>query len=122
MRGEAAARACCGAPTSSSPAWLGILSRSPKYSSKPDPLYSFPADSPIKVQEPMSAIPNGDPVTTWKPLVVCPQPSTSQRLASALREFGTDPGAIISDYPRMGTIAALAVQQQANICFLDVST
>ena len=70
----------------------------------------------------MPASVKSGPAVLWKPLVVCPHADIARRLAAALREVVPNPPAMAGEYPRMGTLAALAAQKGANICFLDVAT
>jgi pilus assembly protein CpaE len=59
--------------------------------------------------------------TLWKPLVIAPHPDLARRISTILNEL--TPNAVIrTEYPRMGTVAALARENAANICFLDVAT
>jgi pilus assembly protein CpaE len=58
----------------------------------------------------------------WKPLVVCPHPALGTRITAALHEAIPNQQAILSDYPRMGSLAALALERGANLCFIDVAT
>lgn len=57
----------------------------------------------------------------WKPLIVCPHPQLAQRIAGAARGIAP-PVATLTEYPRVGTIAATARQSGCDICFLDVAT
>jgi pilus assembly protein CpaE len=70
----------------------------------------------------MSVISNRAAAVAWKPLVVCPQAAMAQRVLAVLRELELDPVATLGEYPRMGTIAAIAQQSSCDICFLDVAT
>jgi hypothetical protein len=67
----------------------------------------------------MPAALNSGPVAPWKPLVICPHGEIGRRMAASLREVGLDPPVVIAEYPRIGSMAALAAQKGANICFLD---
>jgi pilus assembly protein CpaE len=58
----------------------------------------------------------------WKPLVICPQPELARKVASLLTELTLEPAGVRGEYPRMGTVAAMARDQGANICFVDVAT
>ena len=62
------------------------------------------------------------PAVPWNPLVVCPHAEIGRRVTAALREVVPNPPTVVAEYPRMGTLAALAAQKGANICFLDVAT
>lgn len=64
---------------------------------------------------------SGSP-TPWKPLVVCPHPALGTRLTAALHEAIPNSPAIVPEYPRMGSLAALASEKGANLCFIDVAT
>jgi pilus assembly protein CpaE len=63
-----------------------------------------------------------DPRPQWKPLIVCPHAGLSSRIRLALSELGAAGTCHVSEYPRMGALAAMAAQQSANVCFLDVAT
>src|ERR1039458_5482190 len=67
---------------------------------------------------------NGDHGTamTWKPLIACPQTEIARQLRSALQELGIADARHIPEYPRTGTIVALAAKHDCNICFLDVAS
>jgi pilus assembly protein CpaE len=65
----------------------------------------------------MSAPP---PRNYWKPLIVCPHSAMSRLTVAALRELELDDPIILEEYPRPGTMASIAGQQQVNICFMDV--
>ena len=84
--------------------------------------YSFGVIPPMNGQEPMPAALNSGPVAPWKPLVVCPHGEIGRRMAASLREVGLDPPVVIAEYPRIGSMAALAAQKGANICFLDAAS
>jgi pilus assembly protein CpaE len=43
-------------------------------------------------------------------------------MAASLREVGLDSPVVIAEYPRIGSMAALAVQKGINICFLDAAS
>lgn len=58
----------------------------------------------------------------WKPLVVCPHRDLSSRVRTAFTELGIATPANLPEYPRMGSIAALAAQGGCNVCFLDVAS
>jgi pilus assembly protein CpaE len=58
----------------------------------------------------------------WRPLVVCPHAEIAGRLAASLRDLLPDPPVLLAEYPRMGSIAALAAKNGVNICFLDAAT
>jgi pilus assembly protein CpaE len=73
-------------------------------------------------QETMTAPPQPASPAPWKPLVVCPHPALGTRLTAALREVVPNPPAIVAEYPRMGSLAALAAEKSANLCFIDVAT
>jgi pilus assembly protein CpaE len=68
----------------------------------------------------MPAPPN--PAFQWKPLVVCPHAEIAKRLTATLREALPTPPELLTEYPRMGSLASVASQKGANICFLDVAT
>jgi len=70
----------------------------------------------------MPAPPNRAAATTWTPLVVCPQPAMAKRILAVLRELALLPAATLGEYPRMGTVAAIAQQYACDICFLDVAS
>ena len=70
----------------------------------------------------MSTLAVRNKAIAWKPLVVCPQGELARRLASILRELTPDAAVPVAEYPRMGTVAALAEQNGCNICFLDVAS
>src|SRR5690348_8451850 len=57
----------------------------------------------------------------WKPLVICPQPELAGRIESILSDLACR-SVVHTDYPRMGSMAALAKESGSNICFLDVAT
>ena len=67
---------------------------------------------------------NGDQGTpmTWKPLIACPQTEIARQLRSALQELGIAEARHVPEYPRTGTIVALAAKHDCNICFLDVAS
>jgi Flp pilus assembly CpaE family ATPase len=58
----------------------------------------------------------------WKPLVVCPHIEIGRRLAASLREILPHHPIMVAEYPRIGSLAALAAREGANICFLDAVT
>ncbi|HEY7388746.1 MAG TPA: division plane positioning ATPase MipZ [Bryobacteraceae bacterium] len=60
------------------------------------------------------------PRNYWKPLIVCPHAAMSRLTVAALRELELEAPVMVGEYPRPGTMASLAAQQQVNICFLDV--
>ena len=70
----------------------------------------------------MSAPINSDLALAWKPLVVCPHIEIGKRLTAALGQVLPGPPVAIAEYPRLGSIVALAEQTGANICFLDAAT
>jgi pilus assembly protein CpaE len=70
----------------------------------------------------MQEIRNRAVATAWKALVVCPQPAMAQRVLAVLRDLSLEPSATLSEYPRMGTIVAIAQQGGCDICFLDVAS
>jgi pilus assembly protein CpaE len=59
---------------------------------------------------------------SWKALVICPNPTLGTRLAAAMREVVPNPAAVLPEYPRMGSIAALAAEKAANLCFIDATS
>jgi len=67
---------------------------------------------------------SGERIATpaWKPLVACPQEEIAQRLRSAFQELGIADVRHVAEYPRTGTIAALAARHGCNILFVDVAT
>jgi len=67
----------------------------------------------------MAAAPNH---AAWTPLVVCPHSAMAQRILAVLRELALMPGATLSEYPRMGSIAAIAQQHGCDVCFLDAAS
>jgi len=71
---------------------------------------------------PLPESPKTGQPASWKPLVVCPHAAIGSRLAAALREVIANPTALVSDYPRMGTLGALAAEKGANLCFLEAAT
>jgi pilus assembly protein CpaE len=70
----------------------------------------------------MQANGDGNGAVTWRPLVACPQAEIARQLRSALQELGIADARHISEYPRTGTIVALAAKHECNICFLDVAS
>ncbi len=58
----------------------------------------------------------------WKPLVVCPNRDLASRVRGALTELGIAAATHLPEYPRMGSLAVLAGQGDANICFVDVAS
>jgi len=70
----------------------------------------------------MPAPPHRAAATAWTPLVVCPQPAMAQRILAVLRELALLPAATLGEYPRVGTVAAIAQQHACDICFLDVAS
>jgi len=58
----------------------------------------------------------------WKPLVVCPHPDLASRIRMAFTELGIATPGNLPEYPRTGSIAALAAQGGCNVCFLDVAS
>lgn len=65
---------------------------------------------------------NRSRTVVWKPLVVCPQPDVYRRLQAVLTELAVDQSCALTEYPRSGTIAAVAERNGCNICFLDAAT
>jgi pilus assembly protein CpaE len=57
----------------------------------------------------------------WKPLVVCPSADTARRLRAALAEAGVPEIALVGEYPRSGTTAALAAAKGCNLCIVDLA-
>ena len=70
----------------------------------------------------MQASGDRDTATIWKPLVVCPQTEIARQLRSALQELGIADALHVPEYPRAGTILALAAKYDCNICFMDVAS
>jgi pilus assembly protein CpaE len=66
--------------------------------------------------------PNRNRTVVWKPLVVCPQADFQRRLRVVLTELAVEQPCTLTEYPRSGTIAALAGRHACNICFLDAAT
>ena len=64
---------------------------------------------------------SGSP-TAWKPLVVCPHTTLGTHLTTALHDLVPTRPAIVSEYPRMGSLAALSRDKGVNLCFIDVAT
>ena len=58
----------------------------------------------------------------WKPLIVCPHTGMARSIQASLTELGFTEIHEVSEYPRPGTIAALAAQNGCTICFLDVAS
>ncbi len=58
----------------------------------------------------------------WKPLVVCPHGEMARKIQGSLGELGLGGFREAVEYPRMGTLAGVAAQSGANICFLDVAS
>jgi Flp pilus assembly CpaE family ATPase len=58
----------------------------------------------------------------WKPLVVCPQPEFLRRLQAVLTQLEVEQPCTLTEYPGIGTVAALANRHACNICFLDAAT
>ncbi len=65
---------------------------------------------------------NRSRTVVWKPLVVCPQPDVYRRLQAVLTEMAVEQPCSLTEYPRGGTIAALAERNGCNICFIDAAT
>ena len=61
-----------------------------------------------------------NPGFVWKPLVISPAPERLAALRAALLELGLA-GVQATEYPRAGTLGALAAQHGCNVCFLDVA-
>lgn len=57
----------------------------------------------------------------WKPLLLCPTADTARRLRAAFAEAGVATPALISEYPRAGAAAALAVERGCNLCLVDLA-
>ena len=70
----------------------------------------------------MALSPLAKPVdpTAWRPLVVCPDPALGRRILAALSELGLSNVPHVAEYPRSGAVAALAAENHANICFVDL--
>src|ERR1019366_3051085 len=66
--------------------------------------------------------PNRSRTIVWKPLVVCPEPDFQRRLHAVFTELAVEQPCTLTEYPRSGTIAALAEGHACNVCFLDVAT
>ena len=62
------------------------------------------------------------PAVEWKPLVICPSAAIGTRLMAPLREIFGPKLMLLSEYPRMGSAAALAAGKGMNLCFLDAVT
>jgi pilus assembly protein CpaE len=60
-------------------------------------------------------------VPVWKPLLLCPTPDTARRLRAAFAEAGVATPALLGEYPRAGTVAALAVERGCNLCLVDLA-
>lgn len=58
----------------------------------------------------------------WKPLTICPHPAMARQIRAAMAELGVDCISWLEEYPQPAAVAALAAQNQANLCFLDVAT
>jgi len=58
----------------------------------------------------------------WKPLIICPHPALARQLRAAMGELGVDCSSWLEEYPQPAAVVALAAQQQANLCFLDIAT
>ncbi|HWC95102.1 MAG TPA: hypothetical protein VG456_00095 [Candidatus Sulfopaludibacter sp.] len=58
----------------------------------------------------------------WKPLVVCPQPELFRSLQAVFTELAVEQPCTVSEYPRQGSLAALAESNSCNVCFLDVAS
>jgi len=70
----------------------------------------------------MPTLPPRTPPFFWKPLVVCPQAGMGQRILAVLHELSMEAAVPITEYPRIGQIAAIAQQGGCDICFLDVAS
>jgi pilus assembly protein CpaE len=46
----------------------------------------------------------------------------AKRILAVLRELSLNPAETLAEYPRIGTVAAIAQQHACDICFLDVGT
>src|ERR1035438_8656254 len=74
------------------------------------------------ISETMPQLPNRSLTVVWKPMVVCPQPDFYRRMQTVLTELALEQPCTLAEYPRGGTIAALAERNACNICFIDVAT
>jgi pilus assembly protein CpaE len=61
-------------------------------------------------------------LTTWKPLVICPNGPMALRIRSALSEQGFQDVCLVSQYPQAGAVAGVVARQGSDICFLDVAS
>jgi pilus assembly protein CpaE len=74
------------------------------------------------ISETMPQLPNRSLNVVWKPMVVCPQPDFYRRMQGVLTELALEQPCTLAEYPRSGTIGALAERHACNICFIDVAT
>src|ERR1039458_2303465 len=74
------------------------------------------------ISETMPQLPNRSLTVVWKPMVVCPQPDFYRRMQTVLTELALEQPCTLAEYPRGGTIAALAERNACNVCFIDVAT
>jgi pilus assembly protein CpaE len=58
----------------------------------------------------------------WKPLIICPHSEMAVRIRSTLAALGLEDGCHVSEYPKPGAVAGLALKHDCNLCFLDVAS
>jgi Flp pilus assembly CpaE family ATPase len=58
----------------------------------------------------------------WKPLIICPHAEMAVRIRSTLAALGLEDGCQVSEYPKPGAVAGMALQHDCNLCFLDVAS
>ena len=63
-----------------------------------------------------------DLTRSWKPLVICPNPTMALGIRSALGEQGFQDVSLVSEYPQAGAMAGVVARQGSDICFLDVAS
>ena len=57
----------------------------------------------------------------WKPLMVCPDAELASRLRAACAEVGIDGVTNLAQYPRIGGLASVLAEREANLCLIDVA-
>jgi pilus assembly protein CpaE len=57
----------------------------------------------------------------WKPVIVCPDAVLAPRLAAACAELRIRGVSHLAQYPRIGGLASVLAERQANLCLIDVA-
>jgi len=58
----------------------------------------------------------------WKPLIVCPHTDLFSRIRLAFTELGISEVSHLAEYPRTGSLNAVASERGSNICLIDVAS